>query len=221
MMKHISCILLAIGVVFGATVASAAQEKPVAKAAFEAASIEIQADKTRADAVVQQMTDQILGFIKVAQTQNLPQEKRIETLDELLTPVVSFGYIASRVMGKKYAKQATTDQRRAFVAAFKQSLMDTYAKGMSGFVDQEVKVVPSTKDQLKKRTINVLQTVKGANGTNKVFYTMAINKKNEWQLINVILDGIDLRKTFQMQFDRAVKTNKGNVAVAIQQWGKS
>ena len=39
-----------------------------------------------------------------------------------------------------------------------------------------------------------------------------------WKLINVVLDGVNLGKTFRSQFAQAVKEHEGNLDAAIAGW---
>ena len=52
--------------------------------------------------------------------------------------------------------------------------------------------------------------------------TMAKNRNTgEWKLINVVLNGINLGKTFRSQFAQAYKQYGGNLDKVIDHWGQA
>ena len=40
----------------------------------------------------------------------------------------------------------------------------------------------------------------------------------DWKLINVVMDGINLGKTFRSQFEQAVQKNNGDIDMVIEKW---
>ena len=48
---------------------------------------------------------------------------------------------------------------------------------------------------------------------------MGLNKKAEWRVINVIINGINLGKTFRSQFVQAAQKNQGDLDQVIANWG--
>ena len=169
-----------------------------------------------AHAVVQQVTDQMLAVIQQnIDTLDTEPDQFYADVHEVLDPVVDFGFIARGVMGP-FGRRATAEQRQRFADTFKNGLVMTYAKGMAGFGNQDIVVLPPGKDISSHCTVGVEQEVRGADGVNKVSYTMRRKRLQqgdsacggEWKLVNVVLNGVNLGKTFRSQFAQAMQQER-------------
>jgi phospholipid transport system substrate-binding protein len=49
-------------------------------------------------------------------------------IKEIFDPMIDFRRVAASVMGKKYYQASSPQQRRDFVAIFRNSLLDTYSE---------------------------------------------------------------------------------------------
>ncbi len=171
--------------------------------------------------VVEKVTDELLSFVKAnAGILDEDSEEYFFGVKRVLDPAVDFESISKSVMGKRYWLEASEEQRKEFVTVFTSSLVRTYGKGMANFTDLDITVESSRPSDKNPKVYYVQQTVKTQSGGNKILYTM---RKDEygWRVRNVILNGINLGKTSQSQFSEAVKANKGDVGVAISNWGKT
>lgn len=164
-------------------------------------------------------TDQLMKVVKANQaTYESNPTKYFTEVENLLNPVVDFDFIAKSVMGP-YWEKANTEQQQAFIRVFKKGLVETYAKGMAKFNDLDVEVLPPEEVVPEFGKVTVMQKVAAADGVNKVAYTMGRRKTDpNWKLINVVLDGVNLGKTFRSQFAQAVKEHEGNLDAAIAGW---
>ncbi|BFM17417.1 ABC transporter substrate-binding protein [Maricurvus nonylphenolicus] len=144
-------------------------------------------------------------------------DKFYSAVGDVLEPVVDFKFIAMSVMGP-YSKKAAPEQKDQFVEVFKGGLINTYAKGMAGFGDLDIVVLPPEGDITGQRRVSVVQEVRGDDGgVNRISYTMGKNRQGEWKLINVVLNGINLGKTFRSQFMQAMK-KQGDLNQVITEW---
>ncbi|MBB3169149.1 MlaC/ttg2D family ABC transporter substrate-binding protein [Simiduia aestuariiviva] len=138
----------------------------------------------------------------------------------ILEPVVDFGFIARVVMGPA-AKTATPQQIARFGDVFRDSLVSTYAKGMTGYVEAEMNIPPLGPEAAGQNRVAVRQEVTTASGVQIIDYTMAKNRTTgEWKLINVVLNGINLGKTFRSQFAQAHKQHGGDIDKVIASWAQ-
>ncbi len=168
--------------------------------------------------IVQHVQDQLMQTIADSRELiNNEPDRYYAAVEEVLDPVVDFRFIARVVMGA-HAKQASPEQRAKFLKVFKGGLVSTYARGMASFADYEIVVLPPNGDISGQRKVNVAQEVRGGEGVNRVSYTMARNRAGEWKLINVVLNGINLGKTFRSQFAQAMKKSEGNLDKVIADW---
>lgn len=216
-----SKILLALCTTLALSVAVvAAASEPVKPPVEKASSIAAPAFDSDAHNRVQQVTLDLLATIESkGQYLETDPEVYFKAVDSVLAPVIDFEFIAKVVMGR-YGKNATAEQKTLFEQAFRRGLVETYARGMAGYADQSIVVLPPNGDVGGQRRVSVRQQVSSANGdTHTLAYTMALSKStNEWMLINVVMDGINLGKTFRSQFEQAVKKNNGDVDTVINQW---
>ncbi len=169
--------------------------------------------------LVSTTTDKLMQVVKANQAtyENNPS-KYFNEVEDLLDSVVDFDFIARSVMGP-YWNNASDKQKQKFVRVLKKSLVETYAKGMAKFNDLEIEVLPPEKEVPAYGKVTVLQKVKATDGVNKIAYTMGRRKTDShWVLINVVLDGVNLGKTFRSQFAQAVKEHAGNLDAAIAGW---
>ncbi|MDN3638926.1 ABC transporter substrate-binding protein [Simiduia curdlanivorans] len=145
----------------------------------------------------------------------------MQEMRSILEPVVDFGFIAKVVMGDT-AKSATKDQVGRFEAVFRESLVSTYAKGMKGYVEAEMNIPPLGPEAQGQNRVAVRQEVTTTSGIQVIDYTMAKNRSSgEWKLINVVLNGINLGKTFRSQFAQAIKQHNGDVDKVIELWAQA
>jgi len=142
------------------------------------------------------------------------QENYFDAVEEVLAPVVDFEYIARGVMGN-YARQASEEQRERFANVFKRGLITTYAKGLSGYGNHDITVLDPKGDVSGRRTSVHLEVRKG-DSVNRLAFTM-VNRDNGWKIGNMILDGVNLGKTFRNQFAQAMK-EQGDIDKVIDNW---
>jgi len=138
-------------------------------------------------------------------------------ITELLEPVVDFDFIARAVMGS-YRKDASEEQASRFAEIFKKGLVKTYAKGVAGYVNSEIKVLPPREKDANKRRVSVYQEVRHEGSIHQLSYTMVQNRADEWKLINLVLDGVNLGRSFRSQFQQAAKQQNGNLDKVINNW---
>lgn len=167
--------------------------------------------------VIEGVSNELLGVIRSeGKSVNSNPQGYYSAVDRVLAPVVDFDFIARGVMGK-YAKQATPAQRAKFASAFRRDLVATFARGVATFGNMDVKVLNPGSAPSGNR-VNVLQEVRSKEGVTKVSYTLVRNRSGQWKLINVILNGVNLGKTFRGQFSQAMQTNGGDIDRVIASW---
>ncbi len=170
--------------------------------------------------VVSQVTEDIVAFINSGKDLLKSDSSAYYSgVSALLEPVVAFDYIAKVVMAKHYAN-AKEPQKEAFSAVFKATMVETFAKGMANYSDSNITVIPPEAKNHGQRKVEVIQEVKSQDGIHVVSYTMARSKSGDWKLINVVLNGINLGKSFRDQFTQAMRQHN-NIDKVIAEWGKS
>ena len=151
--------------------------------------------------------------------QSLPQF--IAKMEASLEPVVGFPLIAARVMGEHWTV-ASDAQKRAFIQAFKDSMISTYASGLMSFgTDYRVELVSAPEDASKtqRNTQVYMEVIKDNSSRFHIVYSMYYSPKSQsWQMQNMIFNGINLGITFRSQFDQIVKDNNNDLDASISGW---
>ncbi len=141
-------------------------------------------------------------------------------LDNLLVDVIDFNWIAYKVMGS-YGKQATPDQRARFADTFRCELIETYGRGLVAYGEQSIVVLPPTEDLDGLRKVTVAQEIRGDDGVFPLFYSMGMNREGKWKVTNVVINGINLGKTFRNQFQQRAQKYGGNIDQIIENWSSN
>ena len=192
----------------------------VSTAALAANKTEQQFAADSPHAVVEKVTNDMMKVIQSGQKELQENPKQyFATIRATLESTVSFEFIAKNVMSK-YWGQATEKQQQQFTETFTTSMVQTLGKGMANYTDLKIKTLPPESDTSSVKRVEVLQEVEGADGTSRISYTMAKNRTGEWKLINVVLNGVNLGKSYRDQFIQAMKQNNNDIDKVIASWVK-
>ncbi len=166
--------------------------------------------------IVEQTTETLLQVVREHKGKT-DSEGFYKAVTEVLEPVVHFGWIARTVMGD-HAEEASREQMQAFGRVFKEGLVKSYARGIESYVDHPIRVLPPDEDPGDSRRVVVHQEVKDGGKTYRLSYTMGRNRDGQWQLLNVMLDGVNLGRTFRSQFAQAMRQHDGDLDQVIAHW---
>jgi phospholipid transport system substrate-binding protein len=138
-------------------------------------------------------------------------------LNQLLDAHVDFKYISTAVMGP-YRNVASEAQRELFIQKFRGGLVETYGRGLIGYGDEEIVLVNRQALEDEERKVAVKQEIRGSGVIYPLEYHVARKKTGEWMVINVIINGINLRKVFTSQFVNAAQRADGDLDSVIASW---
>lgn len=172
-----------------------------------------------ASASIENTTQQMFGLMGSVQMRDKENFDELQgKIDGLLNNVVDFDYISKLVMGKHY-RSASAEQYETFSKVFRTTLVRTYAKAMVNFDLGRYEIAPSAADSPEPDKQIVTVHVYSSSGKQyTLVYYMVKEAEARWKLVNVILDGINLRITFKNQFSDLVSQNRGDIGKAIIQW---
>ena len=140
-----------------------------------------------------------------------------QQVDESLEEVADFRYIGASVMGS-YFRNASPEQRSRFVEVFRQTLIDTYTRGLVTFDYDDIRVLDDQRPQREEDRASVAMEVVATNGdVYPVNYSLRLSD-GEWRVVNVIVNGINLGLTFRNQFDQAMRDNNRDYDAVIDSW---
>ncbi len=182
-------------------------------------SLAVQAAPERTpDQVIRQSVETLTGQIEGRRDHFANNMDELEALvDDSLEEIADFRYIGASVMGRYFAN-ATPQQRSRFVETFRQTLIDTYAKGLVTFDYRELRVLDTQRAQRHEDQASVDMEVVAEDGTvYPVSYSLRLSG-GEWRVVNVIVNGINLGLTFRNQFDQAMRDNARDYDAVIDGW---
>ena len=181
-------------------------------------SIQISASDLSAHEYASKVHKEIIEIIQTKDDLFIEDPKKFtQEISDAFSPIVDFKRIARNVMGKYY-KNASEVQRDEFSKAFESSLLDTYSGTLVEFKDEKIVVIPPNspekyKDKAKVK-IEIITSSQSYPGT----YSMYLDKEGKWKIINIVVNGINLGKTFRSQFYSLMKKNEENIDLVIDQW---
>ncbi|MCB1616009.1 MAG: ABC transporter substrate-binding protein, partial [Pseudomonadales bacterium] len=115
---------------------------------------------------------------------------------------------------------ATEAQRTLFEERFKTGLIKTYARGFFSYTDEKIKVYPYEPVEENARKAYIVQEIANKDGTTLLInYTMGRNKSNEWKLLNMVVNGINVGSTLNSQFQQAMEQT-GDLDKVIDDWAR-
>jgi len=138
-------------------------------------------------------------------------------LDQLLSAHVDFGFIARNVMGS-YGRSASPEQRTQFAQTFRNGLVETYGRGLISYNDQKIVLLDAAPVAKGQRRVTVKQEIRSSDNVYPLEYSLARKKSGEWMVVNVVINGINLGKTFRNQFVQSAQRSAGDIDQVIGGW---
>jgi phospholipid transport system substrate-binding protein len=167
---------------------------------------------------IEQVTVELLDTIATHQEGYPGNEKAyFDSLEGLLRDRIDFAFIARNVMGS-YHNQATPEQRAHFAETFRSGLVETYGRGLIGYENQEIVLVKTAEVAEGQRRLTVKQEIRSTDTVYPLEYSMARKKTGQWMVINVVINGINLGKTFRNQFVQSAQRAGGDIDQVINGW---
>ena len=146
------------------------------------------------------------------------REQYEQKIKEIFEPMIDFRRVAASVMGKKYYLLASKEQRLEFVNIFKDSLLDTYAETLAQWGDSTISTeFPKKENFLNKDYIEVKQILDTGNNKYPISYKLR-KSGNNWNIINIIINGVNLGLTFRNQFQALAIAHDEDIEATIINW---
>lgn len=182
------------------------------------AAVQVSADKGEPQKIVEGVTQELFAEVKKLSAGEITEEAYKTRVNDILERVVNFPFIAANVMGQQAYSKATPEQRNAFATVFRNGLVNSYSKGISGYADSEIRVVSVTQDPRNAKRVTVAQEVNDKGTLHKLDYTMLQDKAGDWRVVNVTLNGVNLGMSFSSQFKSSMRKYGNDVDKVIAGW---
>ena len=129
-------------------------------------------------------------------------KKLHQLVDEVLLPNFDTKYSAQQVLGKHW-RTASPEQRKRFIDAFYQSLLENYGAALLEFTGDNLNVLPFKGDPNAPHA-TVRTEVKTSSGTRvPVNYSMR-KTPNGWKAWDVTIEGISYVRNFRTDFNSEI-----------------
>jgi len=199
--KKVNFILsfwLALALALGANIAAAQADKPAAKQVPAVAS-----DPT---SVMNAAIDQVLALMRANEAlYNEQPEAFNQKVEQAALPYLAITRMAQLSMGTHW-REASEAQQQSVVAEFKDYLLRTYTRTLFAYRNATPKIV-SQRDSGKGRSNLKIMVRDQAGKRANVLLRLEQNKASEWQLIDVVVEGVSMVVTVRGQFDTEIKNN--------------
>lgn len=170
------------------------------------------------DDVVRVATQELLGLIdQHREVYGSDPEPYFEAVDDSMAQFVDYPGIARGVMAG-YWSDASEEQRARFIRTFRHGLVRSYARAMLEFDHREIEMLPLGEDHVRGDRAVVRMRVTASNGRDyPLHYSMAKLDGEGWRVRNVVVNGVNLGRTYRSQFASAMRLAEGLDAV-IADW---
>ena len=158
-----------------------------------------------AESFMKDVVDDILSVVEKRrdELQEEPQALR-DLVTEQIMPHVDFRYLSRLVLARHW-RTASEAQREAFMAAFRNMLMRTYADALLAYRDQEIRYLPNRNDP-ERRDAQVRTEIVPKDGQPiPVTYRLYRNDQGEWKIYDITVERISLVTNYRSTFDDQIR----------------
>jgi phospholipid transport system substrate-binding protein len=151
------------------------------------------------------VTDAVLTQLRTHRSELKSHPNRIYNIAEhLIIPHVDFVEMGRWIAGRNAWNKASEAEQNAFIAAFKNLVVRTYATSLLQYTDQTVEFMP-LKSGTDRERLQVTSYIKGGDrGPIKIDYRL-IKHEDKWLVYDIIIEGVSLLKGYQAQFSQDVR----------------
>ena len=139
-----------------------------------------------------------------------------KSIEDLIDP----REISKRVMGKKIYQQSSNAQIERFNLKFKSTLFESYSSALKELSYEDLRIISHShpNERMDLAIVKLKINISG----RKIDFIYKMKKiNNDWKIIGLILDGIDIISIFRKQFINLYKVGNMNIDFAINNWNVS
>ena len=164
-----------------------------------------QAQQAAPDALVKQISSEVLESAKADKSIQAGDMKKISALVETkVMPYVNFPLMTSKTIGPQW-RQATPEQKQKLQDEFRTLLVRTYAGALAQVKDQTVQVEPLRAGAAESGEVLVKSKIRGSGEPIPLDYRLE-NSTGSWKIWDVNVSGLWLVANFQGQFKPVISS---------------
>jgi len=126
-----------------------------------------------------------------------------QIVDQYILPHLDDVTMAKLALGKNW-RNATNEQKIAFVDEFRDLLIRTYSKSLQEFRDQTITFFPVDIASNEEKAIVKSEILQSGGPTIPVAYRVRI-KDNSWKVYDISIDGVSLVTSYRGTFTQEVR----------------
>ncbi len=181
--------------------------------------------------VVNETTQDVMAAVAEAGSYvDKDPERYYQQVQAILDPVIDFRGFARSVMGpyassERYrsldaAGQALLrEQLDRFTEVMRLGLVRTYSKGLLAYGGSRIEVMAAADPDAVANKASVKQLVySGQPEPYVLIYQMGRANSGEWQLRNIVIEGVNLGEIYRNQFEASARKHNGDLNAVIDSW---
>ena len=196
-----------------------------------AVGVVAQGGNQAAHEVVNETTQDVMAAVAEAGSYvDEDPERYYQQVQAILDPVIDFRGFARSVMGpyassERYrsldaAGQALLRQQLdRFTEVMRLGLVRTYSKGLLAYGGARIEVMAAADRDPAANKVSVKQLVySGQPEPYVLIYQMGRANSGEWQLRNIVIEGVNLGEIYRNQFEASARKHNGDLNAVIDSW---
>ena len=136
-----------------------------------------------------------------------------KSIEELIDP----REISKRVMGKRIYQLSSKEQIDMFNFKFRNTLFESYSSALKELSYENLKIVSHSHPN-ERMDLAIVKLEINISGRKIDFIYKMKKINNDWKIIGLILDGIDIISIFRKQFINLYKLGNMDIDFAINNW---
>lgn len=155
--------------------------------------------------MVKTVTDDVLAALRETRDNDADKAKEVsKKVVDLILPHLDFVAMSKLVLAK-YWRQASPDQRQAFIEQFRDLLVRTYETSLLKYRDEQIKYLPFHKSEEPDKKATVRAEVVRSNGPSiPINYKLRFKPEDGWKVYDIGIEGVSLVTNYRSSFSREI-----------------
>lgn len=131
------------------------------------------------------------------------RDELYQIIDGILLPRFDRTYAARLVLARHW-KTASDDQKRRFIDAYYNSMLQRYADGVLEFQEDQVEILTFRGD-LSKPRVQAKTMVRLDDGSRVPVDYAFVNRNDSWKIFDVTVEGVSFVRNFRAELDSEIR----------------
>lgn len=129
-----------------------------------------------------------------------------DMLDKTLIPALHVPRMADLILGKRFSRSSTKEQKVAFVSEFKTFILQSYATGLLNATGEEKVVYEPVNLEPGADKVKVKASLMSGTGESyPIILSMSNRKDTQWRAYNLDVAGINFIRTYRSSFAQTLE----------------